>query len=218
VPVQQVTVNEYTFREEVANALTHSVGAVLSVAALCVMVVYAVTHRDAPHVVGASVFGGTMVLLYGASTLYHSFQHPTAKQIFRILDHSCIYLLIAGTYTPFTLLVMPVAWGWSLFGVVWGLAVAGIIFKIFCIERLELLCVGVYLGMGWLGIIAAKPLLEVLPLAGILWTAGGGLMYTFGVIFYAWERLPFNHAVWHLFVMAGTFCHFVAIYWYVLPN
>ena len=204
----------YTLREELANVLTHSLGMLLSIAGLCLMVVYAAMYRDATHVVGASVFGGTMVVLYGASTLYHTFQ----QRIFRILDHVSIYLLIAGTYTPFTLVVLPVGWGWSIFGVIWGLALAGIIFKILCIERLEVLCVAVYLGMGWLGIIALKPMLEALPLAGLLWLAAGGLMYTFGVIFYSWHRLPYNHAIWHLFVMAGTFCHFVTVYWFVLPT
>lgn len=207
----------YNFREELANVLTHSLGMLLSIAALCLMVVYAAMYREASHVVGASIFGSAMVVLYGASTLYHTFQHPLAKRIFRILDHASIYLLIAGTYTPFTLVVLPVAWGWSIFGVIWGLALAGVLFKIFCIGRLEILCVVVYIGMGWLGIIALKPLLAALPLAGIFWLTAGGISYTFGVIFYAWHRLPYNHAVWHLFVMAGTFCHFVTVYWFVLP-
>lgn len=207
----------YPLREEIANVVTHSIGMLLSIAGLCLMVVYAAMQREAPHVVGASIFGGAMVVLYGASTLYHTFQNPAAKRIFRILDHACIYLLIAGTYTPFTLIVMPVGWGWSLFGVVWGLALAGIVFKIFCIGRLEVLCVGVYIGMGWIGIVAVKPLLEALSWGGVAWLTAGGLMYTLGVIFYAWNRLPYNHAIWHLFVMAGTFCHFVTVYWYVLP-
>lgn len=204
-------------KEEIANAVTHSLGMLLSIAGLCLMVVYAAMHREASHVVSASVFGGAMVVLYGASTLYHSFQHPTLKHILRIVDHACIYLLIAGTYTPFTLVVLPVGWGWSIFGVIWGLALAGILFKVLCIGRLEVLCVAVYIGMGWLGILAIKPLLDALPLAGIAWLTTGGLMYTFGVGFYAWERLPYNHAIWHLFVMAGTFCHFVTVYWFVLP-
>ncbi len=204
----------YSYREEVANVATHSVGVLLSIAALSLMVVYAAAHRETPHIVGASVFGGAMVALYGASTLYHTFQ----QRIFRILDHVSIYLLIAGTYTPFTLVVLPGGWGWSIFGVIWGLALAGIVFKVLCIEKLEVLCVAVYLGMGWLGIIAIKPMLEALPGTGLLWLAAGGLSYTFGVIFYAWNRLPYNHAIWHLFVMAGTACHFVTVYWYVLPS
>lgn len=207
----------YSPAAELANTLTHGVGAVLSVVGLCFLVGYASVLEDAYRIVSVSVFGATMVALYLTSTLYHAARHPTWKQVLRIFDHACIYLLIAGTYTPFTLVALRGGWGWSLFGVTWGLALSGIVFKVFFMGRLEKLSVLCYVGMGWLGVIAVGPVVSALPTPGIFWLVTGGVMYTLGVIFYAWKRFHYHHAIWHLFVMAGTFSHFVSIYYYVLP-
>ena len=164
-----------------------------------------------------SIYGSTLILLYLASTFYHSIQSPRAKKTFRVLDHSAIFLLIAGTYTPFTLVNLRGAWGWTLFGLVWGLAIGGIILKVFFVGRFRILSVCLYIGMGWLVLIAFKPRLSVIPVNGIIWLGIGGLAYTFGVIFYAFKQIPFNHAIWHLFVLAGSVCHFFSIFFYVLP-
>ena len=199
------------------NTLTHGFGWALSIAALVVMVFFAAIHGSARHVVGTAVFGSTMVLLYAMSTLYHAFRDVRVKKVFRILDHAAIYLLIAGTYTPFCLTVLRGAWGWSLFGVVWGLAALGILFKSLFGPRYELFSVSVYLTMGWLVLIAILPLWRALPPWGVAWLFGGGVCYSLGTLFYAWESLPFNHAVWHLFVLAGSSCHIVAVMAFVIP-
>ncbi len=207
----------YSASAERANALTHGLGAVLSVAALCMLVINASAIGGTYRIVSVSVFGASMVLLYSASTWYHSVRDPRWKHWLRVFDHASIYLLIAGTYTPFTLVGLGGGWGWSLFGVVWGMALCGVTLKIFFVNKLPALSVGVYIGMGWLAIIAIKPVVAALPPAGLFWLVAGGLAYTFGVIFYCWESLRHNHAIWHLFVMTGTACHFISIYWYVLP-
>ncbi|NUM82266.1 hemolysin III family protein [bacterium] len=209
--------HHYSKGEEIANSLTHGLGVLLSIAGLIVLVIYATINGTAIHVVSASIFGSTLILLYTASTLYHSFQSPRAKRVMRILDHSGIYLLIAGTYTPFTLISLNGAWGWSLFGVVWGLALAGVIFKIFFTGRFSAVSTIIYLGMGWIAIVAIKPMLELIPTGGLLWILAGGLAYSFGVIFYAWKKLPYAHAVWHMFVLGGSVCHFFAVLLYVIP-
>jgi hemolysin III len=206
-----------TMGEEIANAVTHGIGALLSVAGLAVMVSYATTLGDAYRIVGAAVFGITMVLLYLASTIYHSVHGAQIKPLLRKIDHASIYLLIAGTYTPFTLVSLPGAWGWSLFGIVWGLAVFGVAFKLLFIHKFEFASVLVYLLMGWLGAVAVKPIIANLSTDGLVWVAAGGLFYTGGVLFYMWRRLPYHHAIWHCFVMGGTFCHFFAVHMYVLP-
>ena len=203
--------------EEIANGVTHGLGAALSVAALSVLVSLAVIYGDAWRVVSFSIYGATLVFLYLASTFYHSIQHPGAKKVFHVLDHVAIYWLIAGTYTPFMLVNLRGGWGWTLFGVIWGLALAGTAFKALCMGRFRVLTVLPYVGMGWLVVIALKPTLEAVPPGGIVWLGMGGLAYTSGLVFYAWKRLPFNHAVWHLFVLAGSVCHFVAVLFYVLP-
>lgn len=207
----------YTAKEEVVHAITHGLGIALSIAGLSVMVVRAGFSADAFKIVSTAVFGASMVLLYTFSTLYHTFRKPRLKRVFRILDHSCIYILIAGTYTPFTLISIRGGWGWSLFGVIWGLALSGIIFKIFLTGRLRFLSLTIYLGMGWLAIIAFGPIIAALPAPALFWLTAGGLFYTFGVIFYAWTGLRYHHAVWHVFVLGGTTCHFLSIYFYVLP-
>lgn len=207
----------YTRGEELANGLTHGVGAALSIAALSVLVTLAGLAGDAWKVVAFAVYGASMVLLYLSSTFYHAFRSPRLKQVFRLLDHCVIFLLIAGSYTPFTLVTLRGPWGWTLFGLIWGLALLGIVITVLALSRIKWLAMAIYIGMGWLAVIAIKPLLEVLPLAGLLWMGAGGLFYTLGVVFYLWHRLPYNHAVWHMFVLAGTVCQFLAIYWYVLP-
>ena len=194
--------------EEIANSITHGIGAALSIAALVLLVVFAALRGDAWRVVGFSIFGSSLFILYLTSTLYHSFTNQRVKRIFRVLDHSMIFILIAGSYTPITLTVLRGPWGWTLFGLIWGLAIFGIVMKIAFFDRFNALSVVLYILMGWLVVIALKPLLSAAPLGLMIWMGIGGLSYTLGVIFYAWERLPFNHAVWHLFVLGGSISHF----------
>jgi len=187
------------------------------VAGLILLVVLSAIYGDAWRVVSFSVYGSTLVILYLASTLYHSFQNPRVKRVFRVLDHASIYLLIAGSYTPFLLVNMRSSWGWSLFGVVWGLALLGVAFKVIFIGRYEVLATAAFVLMGWLVVIAFKEMLVRVQPGGIALLIVGGLVYTLGVIFYAWEKLPFNHAIWHLFVLGGSICHFFAVLFYILP-
>jgi len=194
--------------EEIANSITHGIGAALSIAALVLLVVFAALRGDAWRVVGFSIFGSSLFILYLTSTLYHSFTNRRVKRIFRVLDHSMVFILIAGSYTPITLTVLRGPWGWTLFGLIWGLAIFGIVMKIAFFDRFNALSVVLYILMGWLVVIALKPLLSAAPLGLMIWMGIGGLSYTLGVIFYAWERLPFNHAVWHLFVLGGSISHF----------
>jgi len=203
--------------EEIANAVIHGVGALLAVAAIPVLVVAAVRHAGAAQVVGNALFGATLFLVYIVSTLYHALARNRAKKVFRILDHSAIYLLIAGTYTPFTLGVLRGAWGWSLFGVVWGLAVLGVALTGALGVRFPKLSTAVYVLMGWLIVIAIRPLMAALPPAGLAWLVGGGAAYTGGVVFYAWGRLRYHHALWHLCVLTGSVCHFMAVLRYATP-
>jgi hemolysin III len=203
---------------ELANSLTHGLGAVLGASALVVMVVAASLHGSARDIVGAAVFGTSLVLLYTMSTLYHSFRSPRVKHVFKVLDHSAIFVLIAGTYTPFCLRTLPAGWGWSIFGVIWGLAVLGIVFKSIFIRRLNWLSLAVYLGMGWIVVIAARPLATHLRPGGLAWLAGGGLFYTLGTVFYAWKSLKYHHAVWHLFVLGGSLCHVMSVLFFVIPR
>jgi len=205
-------------KEEFANALTHGFGAVLAVAGLVLLVVFASLRGTARHIVGASIFGASMVLLYVMSTLYHSFRGPRVKKVFRILDHASIYLLIAGTYTPLCLGTLKGAWGWSLFGVIWGLAALGVIFKSIFIHKWAWLSLAVYLLMGWLVVIAIVPLWRAMPVGGLYWLFGGGLFYSLGAGLYAWRRLPYHHAVWHLCVVGGTACHFACVLGFVIPG
>jgi len=204
-------------REELANTITHAIGVGLSIAGLVLLVVRASMGGDAWQIVSFSIYGSSLILLYLASTLYHAFNAPRVKEILRLMDHSAIYLLIAGTYTPFLLVTLRGPWGWSLFGTIWGLAIAGIIFKIIFGHKYEIVSTAFYLLMGWVVIIAVKPLLAALPTAGFLWLLAGGLAYSFGVIFYAWEKLAYNHAIWHVFVMTGSFLHFFAVLFYLSP-
>ena len=203
--------------EEIANSITHGVGALLSVAGLTVLVILAAMRGTALHVVTCAVYGVSLVLLYLSSTLYHALTNRRAKYVFRVLDHASIYVLIAGTYTPFTLVTLRGAWGWGLFGAVWTLGVAGIVFKCFATGRLHGLSTFVYIVMGWIAVVAVRPLLQALPWAGFLWLLAGGLFYTLGVVFFA-LRKRYAHMIWHLFVLAGSLCHFLAVYRYVLPR
>jgi hemolysin III len=210
-------VNEarYSVGEEVAHAVTHGAGAVLSVAGLVVLLVRAANLGDAWIITSVAIFGCTLVLLYLASTLYHSVPVGRAKQLLQKIDHAAIYLLIAGTYTPFVLVTLRGAWGWSLFGVVWGLALAGVAFKFRFAGRFNALSTAVYIAMGWLVLVAIKPLIAVLPAPGLAWLVAGGLCYSLGTIFYLWERLPYHHAIWHLWVIGGSVCHWAAVFRYV---
>ena len=204
-------------RYELANSATHGMGLALSVAGCAVLVTLAALRGNAWHIVACSIYGGTLVCLYGASTVYHSVRSRRLKRILRIVDHSTIYLLIAGTYTPFTLVLLKGGWGWTLFGLVWGLSLAGILLKVWFVDRLPVVSTMVYVALGWLVIIAIKPVVALVPVAAILWLLAGGLLYTAGVGFFAWQKLPYHHAIWHLFVMGGSVCHYLAVMYYVVP-
>ena len=207
----------YTVGEEITHAITHGLGLLLSIAGLAVLVVAAISRGDTWHLVGCAVFGATLVLLYAASTLYHGVHHPRAKRVLRHLDHAAIYLLIAGSYTPFTLVSLRGGWGWTLLALVWGLAILGIALQVTRPSGLRRAAVPIYLVMGWLAVIAFEPLFRSLDSQGLVLLVLGGLAYTLGVVFYAWRRLPYNHAVWHLFVLAGSACHFSCVLGYVIP-
>ena len=208
---------EYSKGEELANSISHGVGAGLGIAALSVLVVLASVYGDAWRIVSFSVYGTTLVLLFLMSTLYHSITHPKAKHVFKVLDHIAIYLLIAGTYTPFTLITLRGTLGWVLFGLIWGLAAVGIVFKSFWINRYPAASLILYIAMGWLVLIAIYPMFQNLATGGMVLLGAGGLSYTAGAGLYAWERLPYNHFIWHMCVLAGAICHFLAILLYVLP-
>jgi len=202
--------------EHLANAVTHGLGFGLSIACLVLLVVFSSLRKGVWEIVSCTVFGATLVELYLASTLYHSIHAPRVRHVLHIIDHSAIYLLIAGTYTPYLLVPLRGGLGWSLFGVIWGLAILGIIFQAVFIGRFKIFSVLTYLAMGWMVVAAIVPLLNVLPLAGVIWLAAGGLCYTLGIVFYAWKRLPFAHAVWHLFVLSGSLCHFFGVLFFIV--
>lgn len=200
--------------EEIANSISHGLGLILAIIALPVLVLSAMKDGSTHFIVGVSVFGSSMVLLYLASTLYHAVTHHSAKRFFRLFDHSAIFVLIAGSYTPFTLGVLRGAWGWTLLAIVWLLAIAGIVIKAFPRTRHSWICMVLYLVMGWLAIVAIKPIWELVPVPGILLIVAGGFAYTGGLAFFAARNLRYSHFVWHLFVLAGTTCHFFAVLWY----
>ncbi|MEI8325031.1 MAG: hemolysin III family protein [Betaproteobacteria bacterium] len=207
----------YTAAEELANSVTHAVGIVLSIAGLAVMSAFAALRGDAWHLVACSIFGSALILNYTASTLYHSIQTEHLKGALRALDHSAIFLLIAGTYTPFMLVNLRGPWGWSLLAGVWTIALLGISLRLLLKGRLHGLVVGLYIAMGWAVVIAVKPMLAHVETGGLILLACGGLAYTVGVIFYKYKRLPYHHAIWHLFVLAGSALHFFAVLFYVIP-
>ena len=208
----------YTLGEEVAHALTHGFGVVLAIVGLTVLVARSAVYGNTWHVTVSAIFGATLVLMYAASTLFHSIPLPRAKHILRVIDHSSIYLLIAGTYTPFTLVTLHGPLGWSMFGLTWGLAAAGVVFKIYSTGRYEKLSLFIYLAMGWCIVIAVKPLMHALPIGGLALLLLGGLSYSFGVIFYVWERLRYHHAIWHAFVLGGSVLQYFAVLFYVIPG
>ncbi len=208
---------EYSVAEEIANSVTHGVGMLLSISGLAVMVSFASVNGTIWHVTACSVFGATLIISYAASTLYHGIPQPAAKRVLKVIDHVAIYLLIAGTYTPFTLISLRGPWGWSLFGTIWGLALLGVVLKITMLGKIKGISTAIYLAMGWIVVVAFKPMLAAVETGGLLVLLAGGLAYSAGVIFYAWDRLPYNHAIWHLFVLAGSACHFFAILFYVIP-
>lgn len=199
-------------KEEMSNAITHGIGIVLAIVGLVVLLVYANMFGTTKHIVTFSIFGATLILLYLASTLYHSCPEGRVKKILKICDHSAIFLLIAGSYTPLTLIVLQGKLGWILFAVVWTIAIGGIIFKTVCLEKFKSLSTLLYILMGWLVIFAIKPLYLSLNRTSIIFLVLGGLFYTFGTIFYKWKSLKYSHAIWHLFVLAGSICHFFTMF------
>ncbi|MBT2727906.1 hemolysin III family protein [Bacillus sp. ISL-75] len=207
----------FSKKEELANSITHGVGALLSISALVILIVYASLYGTVWHVVSFTIFGVTMFILYMSSTLLHSFPEGKAKDIFEIFDHSSIYFFIAGTYTPFLLIVIKETLGWSLFGIVWGLAIAGTVFKCFFVKKYLFSSTALYVVMGWLIVFAWKPLVNNLSLEGMIYLAIGGALYTLGAIFYVWRGFKYHHAVWHLFVLAASVAHFFCVLFYVLP-
>ncbi len=209
---------EYTVGEEIANSTTHGVGALLSLVGTALLLYRAVQIGTPIHVASFAVYGACLFLLHLSSTLYHALRPPRAKRVFRVFDHCSIYLLIAGTYTPFLLLSLWGRWGLTLLIAIWALAVAGIVFKSVFMGRLKRLSVILYILMGWMIVVAAKEAWIRVPHAAIGYVAAGGLLYTAGVAFYAWKSLPYNHAIWHLFVLGGSVCHYVAILLYLLPR
>jgi hemolysin III len=203
---------------QLANIFAPGFGFLLSIPGLVLLLVQANRYGDGWHMVSSAIYGATVVVSYGCFTLYHVYKfNPRWGQIFKIIDHSSIYLLIAGTYTPFALVYLRGHWGWTLFAVVWGLAVAGVIFKVFFVYRFKILAPLLYLAMGWLIVLAIKPAIAHIPITALYLLLAGGLAYSFGLIFYAWKKLLFHHAIWHLFVFTGTALHYFAVFWHVIP-
>ena len=209
-------VNDYSIIEEIWHAISHGIGLALSIAGLTIMVAFASMKGSAIGVVSTAIFGTTLILLYGSSTLYHAITHHDIKQRFQQFDHASIYLLIAGSYTPITLVSLGGAWGWSIFSAVWTIAILGISLTFVYPRRFEKLSLLLYVVMGWIIIIAIKPLLASMESGGLWLLLAGGLSYTIGIIFYVWEKLPFNHAIWHLFVLGGSILHFFMVLLYVI--
>ena len=211
------TAPRYSTAEEIANGITHGLGVVFSIAGLAILTAFASVFGTVWHIVACSVYGVTQILMYTASTLYHSIPVPRAKKFLRLLDHSAIYLLIAGTYTPFALVNLRGPWGWSILIAIWGLAIAGIALQSKLIRLSKLVTALPYVAMGWVAVIAVKPLLEAVAPGGLWLLVLGSLAYTAGTLFYVWKRLPFHHAIWHGFVLLGSVLHFFSILFYVIP-
>jgi hemolysin III len=208
--------NHYSPAEEMTNVISHAVGLLLSIVGLLLMLLRAGDSGDVLRVISAAIFGAGLIALYAASTLYHSAKDPKARSRLRVNDHATIYILIAGTYTPITLVTLNGWIGWTLFGITWAMALTGVVLKLFFTGRYHLLSTLMYVFMGWIIIFAVKPLMDSLPVAGLVWLLAGGIAYTTGAILYSIEKIHFNHAIFHLFVLLGSFCHFVAVYDYVL--
>lgn len=209
--------NRYSANEEIVNSITHGLGIILSIIALIILAVFAGIYGNTRHIISVSVYGATLILLYTASTLYHGIQTPRTKNIFQVLDHAAIYILIAGTYTPFTLISLRGSWGWSIFAVIWCLAFVGTVIEFGRMKRWRFVSLVLYIGMGWTILVAIKPLFTSLAMGGIILLILGGVAYTSGILFYRWKNLKFHHAVWHLFVLAGSTFHFFAVLFYVIP-
>jgi hemolysin III len=214
--IEMAETHTFTKGEEIANAITHGIGVFLSIAGLVLLIVFSAFNGTALHVVSFTIFGSSMVILYTSSTLVHALPKGKAKDLFEIFDHSSIYLFIAGTYTPFTLLVIKGALGWTMFGVIWGLAVAGIIFKAFYVKKFLVTSTILYLLMGWMVVLGWNGITENVAYGGIVLLVAGGLCYTVGTIFYMWRGFKFHHLVWHLFVLAGSICHFFCVLLYLI--
>ena len=210
------TAHHYSPLEEKTNIISHAIGLFLSVVALLLMLVRAGGSGDILHIIGAGIFGVSLIALYAASTLYHSARDPKVRARLRINDHATIYVLIAGTYTPFTLITLNGWVGWTIFGVSWGMAIAGVILKLIFTGKYNVLSTLMYVFMGWIIIFAIKPLVNSFPPEGIFWLVAGGIAYTTGAIIYSIKKIKFNHAIFHLFVLLGSICHFIAVYFYVL--
>ncbi len=215
--MSEIAERRESIAEELANSVTHAFGLMLAVAALVLLIV-ATRDSGLREIISCILYGVTLVLVYASSVLYHGVRHEASRRWLQTLDHIAIFLLIAGTYTPFVLIALRGAWGWSLFGIVWTLAAIGTVFELTGLRRLRGVMVALYLGMGWVGIVAIRPLMAALPVAGLALVLGGGVSYTFGVIFYVWRNLRFHHAVWHVFVIGGSVLQFLSVWWYVLPK
>jgi len=208
----------YSPLEEKTNIISHAIGLVLSIVALVFMLIRASLYGSAWHVVSVSIFGASLILLYAASAFYHSAKDPKIRSRLRVFDHATIYILIAGTYTPFTLVTLHGPVGWAIFGVSWAMAGSGVVLKLFYTGRYNVLSTLMYVFMGWIIMFAIKPLVNSLPLGGVYWLIAGGVAYTTGAILYSIKQIKFNHAIFHLFVLLGSFCHVMAVYFYVLPG
>ncbi len=215
---QRATVNGYSIREEIAHSITHGFGLLLSVVGLATLVVYSSLYGDAWHIVSSSIYGASLIVLYTSSTLYHAVTPTNLKRVLQKLDHAAIFLLIAGTYTPFTLVNLRGGWGWTLFGMVWSIAIAGMVMELVVKKRYKGLSIALYLGLGWLVMIAIGPMIDSVAPGGLILLLVGGLFYSLGVIFYVWKTLVYHHAIWHLFVLAGSAFHFFAVLFYVVPG
>lgn len=211
------SVRLFSLGEEIAHSLTHAIGAALSIAGLTLLVALAALYGNVYQIVSFSIYGGTLVILYLASTLYHGFQQPRIKRVFKILDHASIFLLIAGTYTPFLLISLRGKLGWTLLAIIWGLAILGVSFKVLFIDRLQKLSVLAYVLMGWLSVVMIEQMLANIPVGGLIWLGAGGAAYSIGVIFYALQKIRYMHVVWHFFVLAGSLCHYFAVLFYLAP-
>lgn len=209
------TFKRYSLKEEIFSSVSHGLGALLSIAALVVLVVFASLKGDVWRIVSFSIYGFTLFFLYLSSTLYHSIVYEKAKKVFRVFDHAAIYLLIAGSYTPISLVAMRGTWGWVIFSVIWSLALLGIILNIVSLEKTRIYSTILYVLMGWLIVAAAKPMLSMIPQGLFPWLLVGGLIYTFGIVFYAWKKIPFNHGIWHLFVLGGSVVHYLGFLFYL---
>jgi hemolysin III len=208
----------YSPLEEKINIVSHAVGFILSIAALVLLTTYAAIYGNVWHIVSFSIFGVSLIILFAASTVYHSAKKPALRSRLRIMDHASIYVLIAGTYTPFALVTLNGLTGWVIFGISWGLALSGIVLKLFFTGRYRLLSTLMYIFMGWIIIFAIKPLINNLSLDGLFWLVAGGIAYTVGAVLYGIKKIKFNHAIFHVFVLIGAFCHFISVFFYVLPG